>query len=79
MPLYEYACRECGTRVEKMRKVSERLSGPPCPACGMATALAVSAPGRVGASVSSTGAGYEAGGSCGPGGCCGGACTPSFN
>ncbi len=33
MPLYEYACRECGGRFERMRKTAERLSAPACPTC----------------------------------------------
>lgn len=73
MPLYEYVCRDCGNRFEKMRPVAERLSAPDCPACaGQRAALAMSAPGRVGAGAASrTTAGGETAGS---GGCCGGAC-----
>lgn len=75
MPLYEYACRACGTRVEAMRRVAERLDAPACAACGGPTTLAVSAPGRVGSGTgSSIPAAVSSGGSCGPGGCCGGAC-----
>lgn len=76
MPLYEYACRTCGTRFERMRKLSERLNGPGCPACGQPTALAMSAP----AKVPSGGAGDapSSGDACGPS-CCGGGCGPSLN
>jgi putative FmdB family regulatory protein len=70
MPLYEYACPGCGERAEEMRRVSDRARAPACPACGGATALAMSAPGRVG-----VGSGVPrslpqvSGGGCGPGGC----------
>ncbi|MGK7311961.1 MAG: FmdB family zinc ribbon protein [Candidatus Longimicrobiales bacterium M2_2A_002] len=47
MPLYEYACPECGERVEKMRSISDRTDGPECPTCGEAMVLALSMPGRV--------------------------------
>jgi putative FmdB family regulatory protein len=72
MPLYEYECAGCGARIEKMRKLSERANGPACPECGEATALALSAPGRV--SVGSGGSGSAIPtsvnmGGCGPGGC----------
>jgi putative FmdB family regulatory protein len=71
MPLYEYVCRSCGTRSEQMRKVSERLVAPACPACGLPATLAMSAPGRVGAG-GGVSEGPAWGGSCAPGGCCGG-------
>ena len=38
MPLYEYTCRSCGTREEKL----EPLSAPPshdCPACGQGAGM----------------------------------------
>jgi putative FmdB family regulatory protein len=72
MPLYEYACRSCGTRFERIRKAEDRLSSLPCPSCGAEeTSLCFSTPGYVGAA---------SGGppqSCGlpAGGCCGGACA----
>ena len=71
MPLYEYACRHCGGRFERMRKTDERLSAPACPACTSAeTMLVMSVTGKVGAG---TGA-RDAAPSCdgGLGGCCGG-------
>ncbi len=44
MPMYEYLCRECGHRYDELRRMSERLEAPPCPACGStATELAISA------------------------------------
>lgn len=80
MPLYEYTCRHCGTRTERMRKVSERLSGPECTTCGQPTALVMSAPGMVGAGGGSADAPASWGDSCSTGGCCGGgACGPSLN
>ena len=76
MPLYEYVCRSCAGRFERMRKMEERLSAPECPTCGAEeTVLAMSAPGHVGAGA---GASRSASGpfpACdGGGGCCGGAC-----
>lgn len=72
MPLYEYACPECGERVEKMQRLSERANGPECPTCGERTALALSAPGRVGVgggTSSSASLPQVSTGGCGPGGC----------
>ena len=73
MPLYEYACPGCGERMEKMKRVSDRANGPECPTCGEPTALALSAPGRVGVGSGSTSGGGPSlpvtGGGCGPGGC----------
>jgi len=76
MPLYEYVCRSCAGRFERMRRMEERLSAPECPTCGAKeTVLAMSAPGHVGAGA---GAKSAAGGpfpACDAGGgCCGGAC-----
>lgn len=72
MPLYEYVCRSCGHRFERMRKLSERLAAPACPACSLETAaLAMSAPARVGAGAG----GATAADSCPAGpSCCGGGC-----
>ena len=33
MPTYEYKCPKCGTRFERVQKISEP-SGAPCPKCG---------------------------------------------
>ncbi len=79
MPLYEYICRSCAGRFERMRRMEERLQAPECPTCGAKeTVLAMSAPGHVGAGA---GAGAPRGGGCadgacemGGGGCCGGQC-----
>lgn len=73
MPLYEYSCPGCGERMEKVRSLSDRANGPECPSCGEQTALALSAPGRVGAGSGSTSTASlpraSTGGGCGPGGC----------
>ena len=51
MPLYEYQCRECGTRFEAMRRMSERAVVPACPKCGAEkTELAFSRPAFLGGS-----------------------------
>jgi putative FmdB family regulatory protein len=33
MPTYEYKCPKCGTRFERLQKISEP-AGAPCPKCG---------------------------------------------
>lgn len=33
MPIYEYACKDCGTKFEKLVKSSDR-NGITCPSCG---------------------------------------------
>ena len=55
MPLYEYACPQCGERVEKMRSISSRTDGPECPTCGETMVLALSMPGRVSSGAASGG------------------------
>jgi putative FmdB family regulatory protein len=78
MPLYEYACRSCGARSEEMRKVADRLAGPPCSACDQPMALAMSAPARPASGGSDPALSW--GDACAPGGCCGGgSCGPSLN
>ncbi len=77
MPLYEYVCRSCATRFEKLvRRFDEEVA---CPACACATVdkqLSVFAV----ASSSATAplSGCESGGcgegGCGEGSCGGGAC-----
>jgi len=49
MPLYEYICRNCGNRVEVMRRMSERTDAPACQKCGEETTLALSASAFLGA------------------------------
>ncbi len=34
MPLYEYACRECGRRFEVLQRVGADATGVTCPGCG---------------------------------------------
>jgi putative FmdB family regulatory protein len=80
VPLYEYACRACGARTERMRKVAERLAGLECSACGSPMVLAMSAPGLVGGGSTVASSSGDRGDSCAPGGCCGGgSCSPSLN
>lgn len=70
MPLFEYACRNCASSFEEIRKFDERLSAPACPMCGSReTVLRLSAPGYVGVGAPAAAAFCDA-----PGGCCGGAC-----
>ena len=42
MPIYEYACPDCGEVTEKLRKVSEREDPVSCSKCGGATKKKVS-------------------------------------
>ena len=49
MPMYEYACANCGAVVELLQKMGVSEAGVPCPACGGADLkkkLSVSAPAR---------------------------------
>lgn len=49
MPLYEYACAQCGETVELLQKMGTQEAGVSCPACGNAQLtkkLSVSAPAR---------------------------------
>ena len=72
MPIYEYQCRSCKSRFEQMRAMSNRLSPPDCPACdGDRTSLAMSVPGRVGATGPEVAADVCG---MGEGSCCGGVC-----
>ena len=34
MPIYEYACQECGEQFETMTSMSKRDRGVKCPECG---------------------------------------------
>ncbi len=34
MPIYEYQCRECGTRFEAIRRLSDDDKDLACPECG---------------------------------------------
>jgi putative FmdB family regulatory protein len=59
VPIYEYACRSCGTSFEKRLKVEDRATPQVCPSCQTAGAeLRMSVPAMVGAGASkSTGEG----------------------
>lgn len=77
MPLYEYACRDCGNTFERRVKYEDRLAEQSCPQCGGADVrLQLSSPGLVGISVGTgtsgavKGGSGDFGGACGPGGCC---------
>ena len=43
MPLYEYECKKCGHRFEKIQKFSDKMIRK-CPECGGAVEQVVSAP-----------------------------------
>ena len=43
MPLYEYQCKKCGHRFEKIQKFSDKLVKK-CPECGGAVEQTISAP-----------------------------------
>lgn len=74
MPFYEYACRTCGARFEKLRKMEERLAAPACATCrSRDTVLRLSVPGMVGAAQPAASDGIACGGG-DPDACCGGAC-----
>ena len=34
MPMYEYRCKSCGNKLEKIRRLSERDAAAECPVCG---------------------------------------------
>ncbi len=58
MPIYEYACRHCGTAFERRLKMDERLAAQVCPSCGQKGAvLRMSAPALVGGGESSPASG----------------------
>jgi len=45
MPIYEYACKECGHEFERLVKMSAQP--PPCPECGAEVRKKVSASGFI--------------------------------
>lgn len=64
MPIYEYHCKQCGSRFEKLVKLSAKISEIECPKCGARRAeKAVSLFGTKG-NLSS--GGPSLGASCGP-------------
>lgn len=34
MPIYEFVCQKCGTRMEALRRMGEGAEGLRCPECG---------------------------------------------
>ncbi len=64
MPIYEYHCKQCGGKFEKLVKLSTRTSEIECPKCGARSAeKTVSRFGTVGATASGD---QPLGASCGP-------------
>lgn len=47
MPIYDYACKACGHRFERIMKAGE--GAPDCPACGGAETIKQAAPFRTNA------------------------------
>jgi putative FmdB family regulatory protein len=77
MPLYEYVCRDCDARFEKLvRRFGDEVSCPSCTGAAVERQLSVFAVGtqRPSPTVGSCGAGAcgDPGSGCGPGGCGGG-------
>lgn len=74
MPLYEYHCRACGGRFERIRKFEERTAAQNCPRCSAAEVeLALSVPAMVGTGSGGGAAfGESSPAGTGFGGCCGG-------
>ena len=68
MPLYEYACRECGHRFEVLQRMGDDARGLVCPSCGhpeVSKQFSTFAAG--GADSSGSGRSVAAGPSCGGG------------
>ena len=74
MPVYEYFCRTCGTRFEKLRPISAVNEPAACPSGhdgALRTLSLVAAVGRSGGSDEPLSWGGSGGGGC----ACGGACS----
>jgi len=65
MPLYEYACEDCGTSFEQLVSARDRDNGAQCPECGSSNAKRLISSFAIGKS-SATG---SAGASCPTGTC----------
>jgi putative FmdB family regulatory protein len=66
MPIFEYACRDCGRQFEAFVTASRTAS---CPGCsGENLSKLLSRPGMVGSGEQRTGPSMPAGGGCGAGG-----------
>ncbi|HMF76906.1 MAG TPA: zinc ribbon domain-containing protein [Bryobacteraceae bacterium] len=78
MPIFEYACDDCGTKFEKLVRRSAEANAVTCPSCGqdhLTTQYSTFAA-RAGSAKSSS---PEAGGGCGAGACQGGMCGMNMN
>ena len=65
MPIYEYRCKHCGAKFDKLVKLSTKTSDVECPKCGEHKAeKSVSLFGTSGAA--SSGGSFGASSSCGP-------------
>jgi len=64
MPIYEYHCKQCGSKFEKLVKLSTKASEVECPKCGARRAeKSVS---RFGVLGNTSAGGSSVGASCGP-------------
>ena len=64
MPIYEYHCKQCGSKFEKLAKFSTKTSEVECPKCGAKRAeKSVSRFGTLG---NTSSGGSSVGASCGP-------------
>jgi len=73
MPIYEYACQDCGTKFEKLIRRDSDLDQLACPSCGdshLQREQSTFAP-KMGASKSAAPAMCPSGGMCGTPGKCG--------
>jgi putative FmdB family regulatory protein len=78
MPIFEYACDDCGTKFEKLVRRTEDAEAVRCPACGqehLTTQYSTFAA-RSGASKQAE---CAPSGGCGSGMCGGGMCGMNFN
>ena len=70
MPIYEYACPDCGAATERLRKHAEREQALACPSCGSGMRPVLSA-----AAVSAGSSRLQIASHCDAGpACCGGGC-----
>jgi putative FmdB family regulatory protein len=74
MPIYEYACGDCGNRFEKLvRRFADEVSCPSCASASVDKQLSVFAVGSSSSTASGSACGVPEAG-CGAGACGGGAC-----
>jgi len=77
MPIFEYACDECGTKFEKLVRRTEEADAVRCPSCGqdhLTTQYSTFAAHSGAAKASAEPAGMCGNGMCGSGYCGGGMC-----